>query len=142
MSLRIFIDTDVIISSIISEKGVAYLLLKLKSVCTIISNYSIKEVSLVSHRLGLDSKKVKSMLSKCEEISLGSNVKSLEEKYTEYVNDLNDTHVVAGAVRAKARFLITYNIRDYNVEKIKRKLSVITLTPGEFIQYLRSQDLA
>ena len=62
----------------------------------------------------------------------------IKERYKDYVEDLNDAHIVAGAAESKAHFLITYNIRDFKIEKIKKDFDIIVLTPGMFLQYLRS----
>lgn len=36
------------------------------------------------------------------------------------------------------RFLITYNLSDYKIERIKDELGIIIITPGQLLQYLRS----
>lgn len=50
---------------------------------------------------------------------------------------LDDAHIIAGT--KKAKFLITYNLRHFKIDKIKADLGIIILTPADFLQYLRSQ---
>ncbi len=140
MNLRVFIDTDVIISSTISQKGAAYYLLNTERVEKSVTNYTILEALNVANRIGLNLKTVKIMLSLCSKTSLKLPIDSLEDKYRAYVSDLNDTHVVAGAVNSKSRYLVTYNIRDFNIEFIKKDYGIIVLNPGTLLQYLRSRE--
>ncbi len=52
--LTIFLDSDVIISSLISKKGAAFLLVNNKKTEKYISNVSFKEIKVVMKRLKLD----------------------------------------------------------------------------------------
>lgn len=71
-------------------------------------------------------------------IPLNRKTEDLKLEYQTYVTDINDAHIVAGAHAADVRYLITYNLRHFQIEKIKNKLNILTLTPSQFIQYLRS----
>lgn len=66
------------------------------------------------------------------------NLKAVKEKFAKYVVDKNDTHIVAGVVRARAKFLISYNLRHYRADVIKGDFGIIIMSPGKFLQYLRS----
>ncbi len=50
----------------------------------------------------------------------------------------NDAHIVLGAKQAKGKFLVTYNIKHFLVEKIREDVGIIVLTPAFLLQYLRS----
>jgi len=71
-------------------------------------------------------------------IKLKQKAVEFRKTYGNYVTDVNDAHIVAGAVIAKAKFLITYNVRHYKTEKIRSKLEIVILTPAKYLQYLRS----
>ena len=52
--------------------------------------------------------------------------------------DENDAHIVAGAKEAKAKFLVSYNKKDFKVEKSKQDFAVLLITPAHLLQYLKS----
>lgn len=66
------------------------------------------------------------------------SLSEIKESFKQYVLDENDAHILAGAKTAKADFLISYNVKDFKIDKIKKDLGILTLTPGNFLQYLRS----
>lgn len=137
---KVFVDSDVVISSLISRKGAAYLLLNTKHLECFVSNFSIKELEIVVDRLNLDRLQLKSLIStKFKQIKLQETTEKIKERFKDYVLDINDAHIIAGAQKSGARFLISYNIKDFKTEKIKRDLNIIVTTPANFIQYLRSQ---
>lgn len=137
---RVYIDSDVIISSLISQSGVASFIFNLKSINLFASNYSEKETKAASGRLGLKEVKGNDLFEKkLEIISLGGSLEKVKEEFTNCVIDENDAHIVAGAVKAKAQFLISYNLRHYKASKIKTDFNVLLMTPAMFLQYLRSR---
>lgn len=138
--MRIFVDSDVIISSLLSQSGAAYLLLSLTSFEFFISSLSKKETEKVVRRLRIESKMLKILIGKnFEVIKLSESVREIKKSFNQYVLDEDDAHILAGAVSAKADFLISYNIKDFKIEKVKQDLNIIILTPGNFLQYLRSR---
>ena len=134
----IFLDSDVIISSLISEKGAAFSLVHNQQVAKYISNYSFKEISIVIKRLKLNLKNFKSILTNLKIVTVNDKLKDIKESYNKFVIDKNDSHIICGAKEAKVNFLITYNIKNYRKDIIKQNLKIITLTPALFLQYLRS----
>ena len=54
--MKIFVDSDVIISSLLSDKGASHLLLHHKDIIPAISNYSNEEIEVVIERLDIQSK--------------------------------------------------------------------------------------
>lgn len=138
--LRIFVDSDVIITSILSNKGAAYRLINTSSVRKIVSNYSFDEIEKVCKRLNLSPTKIKNIIKKCEIIKINLDFKSIKKNYELFVADKNDAHIVKGAIESKSRFLVTYNLKHYKIELIKRKFNIIVLSPGTLLQYLRSRN--
>lgn len=126
--MKIFVDSDVVISSLLSNTGAAYQLLNTDNdVMKIISNLSQKELKIVMTRLNIDKPLPILEIVNIEDF----------RKYAVYSNDPFDTHIVAAADQAKAKFLITYNLKHYKIDKIKQDLDIIVMTPGTFLQYLR-----
>ena len=62
--LEVFFDSDVIISSLISNKGAAYLLLNTTAIKPIISDLQMKELTIVAKRLKLDLNSLNSLIKK------------------------------------------------------------------------------
>jgi len=134
----IFVDSDIVVSSLISKTGATYLLINKTSVERWISNLSQKEIKIVAERLNLDKKKSKNIFTRFKTIKLKEVTKKLKEKYISYVVDLNDAHILAGAIEAKTGFLVSYNLKHFKIDKIKADFKIIVLTPAKFLQYLRS----
>jgi len=138
--LRLYTDSDVIISSLISQSGAASFIFSLKNINLFASNYSKKETKIVAERLGLKEGKVNELFGKkLEVVLLEDDLEKIKEKFTDCVTDKNDAHIVAGAVKTKAQFLISYNLRHYKADKIKTDFGMLLMTPAMFLQYLRSK---
>jgi predicted nucleic acid-binding protein len=141
-SIRLFIDSDVVISSLISISGAAYALLHDKSdkLTAYVSNYSTAELEKVVIRphLNLNEEGLMQLIRGLDVVDIKMSDQVVQQEFVEYVKDINDAHIVAGAKLAKASFLITYNIRHFKAEKLSQDFGIILLTPGLFLQYLRS----
>ncbi|MDO8498052.1 MAG: PIN domain-containing protein [bacterium] len=136
--IKVFFDTDVVISSTISSKGAAHILLSEKKVEKYISTISIKEIHIVAKRLSIGKNNIDSVTKNCKTIKLSDSVPTIKRDFKTYVFDEDDSHIVAGAVSSKSHFLITYNLKDYNRNKIKEDFKIVILTPALFLQYVRS----
>lgn len=137
--LKIFLDSDVVISSLLSKTGAAYLLINHQDLKLFISNFSVRELNLVIKRLAIPSADFDKLIkNKLKIINLKDNADRLKEKYSRYVADPHDTHIVAGVAKTKAEFLISYNLKHYYEEKIKTDFGFIILTPAKLMQYLRN----
>lgn len=138
-SIKIFIDSDVIISSLISKKGAAYFLLDQQKSNFVISDISKLELEEVVDRLQLDQAKLKSLIErKLIVVKLTKDIPNIKRGLKDYTSDPDDTHIVAGAIKAKAKFLLTYNLRHFDRQRISKDLNITVLTPAQFLQYLRS----
>lgn len=130
---KVFIDSDVIISSLISQKGAAHLLINEVDIQKSISNTSQKELEIVVDRLNLDKNRLDNLLDEKFKV-----VAIKPKKTNKYVFDINDSHIVEGAMASKSRYLLTYNTKHYKADKIKKDLEIIIMRPAEFLQFLRS----
>lgn len=134
MKHKVFVDSDVIISSLISIKGAAHLLLSEPNKYFFYSNIQTKELKIVCDRLKLSPINLISILKNISQIGIKSKV----DKYQKFVNDKNDAHIVAGADTSKSKFIVSYNIKDFKTNELKDKLNIIVLTPALYLQYTRS----
>jgi len=138
--LKIFVDSDVIISSLISSTGAASLLINsTKNLELWVSNISIKELETVTERLKLRKSRLKTLIkNQFNTIELKASSDLLKEEFSGFVSDENDAHIVAGAKKSRVQFLITYNTRHFKSEKLKKDLNILLATPANLLQYLRS----
>ena len=138
--IRVFVDSDVIISSLISYSGAAYALLHAaKQTELYVSNFSIKELEKVVSRLKLEQSMLDEVVSSLlVTIRVNQTYQKVGLEYADYVRDPDDAHIVAGAKEAKASFLVSYNVRHFNAEKLREDFQIVLLTPGLYLQYLRS----
>jgi len=70
---------------------------------------------------------------------LSETLEQIKLKYKLYVKDINDAHIVAGAAKSQVNYLITYNLKDFKINGIKEKCNIKIMTPGMFLQFLRSK---
>lgn len=133
--LSVFLDSDVLVSSCLSDTGAASLLLNQDTLIKFYTNIQEKELQIVFKRLSISPTKLSETLQKCALIDLKSPNLNL---YSTHTTDLNDRHIVAGAVASNTRCLISYNIKHFQIETIKRDFGINTLTPAQFLQFLRS----
>ncbi|MEK7497696.1 MAG: PIN domain-containing protein [Patescibacteria group bacterium] len=139
-SSKLFLDSDIIISSFISKTGAASFIVNQKDLILSISNLSEKEIRIVMARLKIERKALDKVSDNFIKIGLKENTTTIKEKYSKYTSDPNDAHIVAGAVKSKSKFLISYNLKHYKSEAIKRDFDIILTTPAKFLQYLRSRN--
>jgi len=136
---RVFFDSDVVISSIISNRGAAYVLIKDEGINRFISNISKKELNKTSRKLNISQTKLDAHTKNhFKQTELKESIKDIKKKYQIYTTDLNDAHIVKGVIESKVEFILTYNIRHFKENKIQEKLKIKTMTQGEFLQFLRS----
>ena len=139
--LRVFVDSDVVISSLISSSGAAYLLLnEIDDLNLSVYTVSNQELQEVVTRLHLSHEKLKSLIdTRFITAQLKKSIEEIKEEFSKYVLDIDDAHIVAGAKETKAQFLISYNTKHFKADKLKEDFNIILVTPANFIQYLRSQ---
>lgn len=138
--MRVFIDTDVVISSLLSSSGASYFLLNQSQIKPVISSISKKELRIVVKRMDIEEEQLKMLIkNRIEVCKVTKELKEVKQEYKKYVTDINDAHIVAGAHIAKAKYLISYNLKHFKTDTIKDELHILLLTPALFLQYLRSQ---
>ena len=138
---KVFVDSDVVLSSLISSKGAAHFLLNEVNLDLVISDISVVEITRGVAKLALSAADLKLLKTKLRMVNLKSNKlnqQKIKGDFGKYTLDENDAHIVAGAKKAKAKVILSYNIRDFNRQKINEELGVVVLTPAQYLQYLRS----
>lgn len=139
--VKVFVDSDVIISSLISKSGASSIVINQAPVDSYISNLSWEELKRTVKKLGISKDKLEKVLKeKFKKVKIKINAEEVIKKFGEYAYDFEDAHIVAGAKQSKAKFLVTFNIKDYKLVKIADELGIRILTPGELLEYLRNLD--
>lgn len=137
--LKIFVDSDVVISSLLSNTGAAYFLLNEFSLNLFISNISVIELDRGVKKLNLNRDRLTGLIkNRLRVVKLRRTITNIKKDEEEYVFDENDAHIVAGAKKAKAKLILSYNIKDFNLSKLKQNFNLIVITPAKLLQYLRS----
>lgn len=136
--LEVFFDSDVIISSIISNKGAAHLLLNSSAISPNASDIQQQELFIVANRLDLNLGRLNNLIKdRFRIIKIKIFNPEIKERFLKYVLDPNDAHIVAGIATAKPSFFVSYNLRHFKIDKIKTDFKAISLTPAQLLQYLR-----
>jgi len=139
--MRVFVDSDVVVSSLISSTGAANFLINHIEIEPVISIHSITELQIVVQRIHVETGKIKLLIkNRFEVIEITKDVKVLKQSYEKFVTDKNDALIVTGAHSANVSYLISYNLKHFKIEAIKNKLDILVLTPALFLQFLRSQQ--
>lgn len=139
--IKVFIDSDVVISSLLSSSGASNIIIRndSKRLSSFISNFSYEELTKTVDKLGINKDKLQKIIKKKLKISkLMQKREEILDRFGNHVYDIEDAHIVAGAVEAKSKFLVTFNIKDYKIEKIYLDFGIRAILPGELLQYLRS----
>lgn len=135
--IQVFLDTDVVISALLSRKGASFEIVTDTKIKKVVSKAVKEELDKVTKRKAIIKRK--SVEQKLKVISLGLTKEKTREDFSPYVFDEKDSHVVAGAQKSKSKFLLTHNTKHYKSEKIKKDLDILVMKPGGFLQYLRSK---
>jgi len=139
--VKIFIDSDVVISSLLSQSGASNAVIQdhHNRLSAFVSNFSREELNKTADKLRIDKNKLERILKdKLKLIKLKQDKEDILNKYGSHTYDIEDAHIVAGAVEAKSKFLVTFNIKDYKIDKIYQDFGIRVIVPGELLQYLRS----
>jgi len=138
--IKVFLDSDVVISSLISSIGASHQLINNDKIICMISNISYRELLLVVKKLKIEVSELNILVKKQLKVEdLSETLEQIKLKYKLYVKDINDAHIVAGAAKSQVNYLITYNLKDFKINGIKEKCNIKIMTPGMFLQFLRSK---
>jgi len=137
--IKIFPDTDVLIPSLISKSGAAHFIVNELKVSKLTTQYSVDEMKAVVKRLKLSKKNTENIFAKgFETTKLSDSLSALAKSYEGYLLDKYDSHILAGAVVGKADFLLTYNLKHFKSDVIRKDFKLIVMCPGDFMQFIRS----
>ena len=119
--IKVFVDSDVIISSLISNRGAAFILLHDQPQLSLIfSATQPEELNRVAKRLKLNLNKLNQLINL--KLKMAKSKKLHFTGAEKLVIDPDDRHIAAGLIASKPRFFISYNLKHFRTEKIKTEL--------------------
>lgn len=140
MLLKVFVDSDVVVSSLLSSSGAAAALFGQTECLFYVSTFSLKELAIVCSELGITRERLDRRVKKqCVVVSL-ADMPKIQTTFGAFVADIHDSHIVAGAKAASVQFLATYNLKHFRIDQIRERFGIITFPPGNFLQYLRGRN--
>jgi len=136
--LRIFIDTNIILSAALFPEGkvsrVLFYILETHTV--IIASYSIKECTTVFKKKFPDkSKCLKEFLGKIE-YERFETPSSVDANDYPSIRDMSDLPILASAILSDADILLTGD-KDFSAIKIKKPL---IFTPSQYFELMNKKD--
>ena len=136
--MRVFLDSNVILSGLISDKGAPRIILdllslKLSSIIGLTGEYNLIEIE---RNL---KKKLPSAIPAYEKYLPRINLEIIKlpskteiERYSGHIAD-KDVPVLASAIKGKSDYLITGDIKDFKKLKTSPEYSFKIVNPAEFI---------
>ncbi|MEK9171518.1 MAG: hypothetical protein AAB823_02275, partial [Patescibacteria group bacterium] len=121
-----------------------HLLLNSSAISPNASDVQQQELFIVANRLDLNLGRLNNLIKdRFRIIKIKVFSPEIKERFLKYVLDPNDAHIVAGIATAKPSFFVSYNLRHFEIDKIKTDFKAISLTPAQLLQYLRlRRDIA
>lgn len=136
--MRIFLDSDVVISSLISKTGAASHIVNNTDITSIVSDVSLREINDVLKRLQIPKDKLNKAIERLTVSKAKTAEKEMEKSYAKFTTDVGDAKIIGSAHDAEAKYLITYNLRHYKADRIREELGIEVLTPALFLHHTRN----
>lgn len=135
---KVFLDSSVVISAVLSDKGGSFRLFneaQNRNLILYISDFVLVEVFSVL-KLKYPSKLFifENLISNTHFILAKEPSQDLIEKMAESIADFSDAPILAAAKKAKVDFLITLDKKHFLTKKVKDNLKFKVLAPKEFLQ--------
>jgi putative PIN family toxin of toxin-antitoxin system len=137
-NIKIVIDTNVILSGLLSQKGTSYKLLRLipKKLFTVVMSVPlILEYEAILHKsirkLNLSRTDIEDFLDYICSISEHTKIYYL---WRPILKDPYDDHILELAVSSNAKYIVTFNISDFNEAKT---FGIHAIEPEEFLEKIR-----
>lgn len=140
--MKVFIDSSVIIASLLSATGgstLAILFCETKMIDGFISPEVVKEIKLVIERKFPEKKKqFEKILTETNLRSIKLKDKKLITRAKKWIKDPNDAPILAAAKQANVDYLITLDIRHFIKDpNVTKKSGMRILTPGDFLEVVK-----
>ena len=140
MTMKIVIDTNVLLSALLSKHGASNKLLiwlfEQKEKYNVVSNTLVVEYSDVltreKHMKQYNNLRKEEIEKFIDDICLISHKQKIYFLWRPFLRDQNDDMVLEVAANSKAKAIITFNPKDF--KGVKEKFNIDILTPKQFLQ--------
>lgn len=134
--IRVFFDSDVVIAGSASSSGASYLLLQLSELGLIRGIVSGQVLDECRRNIKAKLPAALPIFNKVIERALQIQPNPSQRWLSKVANQAHpkDIPILAAALRAKALFLVTFNVKDY---KPLASLGIGIVQPGEMLQNIR-----
>lgn len=137
----IVIDTNVLVAGLRSRRGASFQLLSQLTqrrfdVCITVP--LVMEYEDVLHRPGLLALPAHAIESVLDMICAVAHKQDVHFLWRPQLRDPKDELVLEAAVNAKADYLVTHNLRDF--EPGRRRFALQLVTPGQFLNILDGEN--
>ncbi len=145
--MRVFFDSSVIISAIISATGGSRKLIELTKegkLTGIISQGILEEVLSKKNKINSTEKEIINFVKNNDLLVREKITESEAIKYEDFLTDPKDTHVIAGAKLTKCKYLVTLDKKHLLQPNVRKKFKPLQIvSPKEFLEKknLPSRDL-
>ena len=132
---KAFLDANVLVSASLSRTGSAYQLLHFVQLGMLVGHTSTTVVEEAERATGRFVPPALSELRRLlgrMRVHVHPGVKSTAS--VTGLADAKDLHVVAAAVRAKAMFLVTFNLRDFRGREIRERFGITVVRPDTMLR--------
>jgi len=141
---KVVIDTNVIISSLLKKEGITRLALSLikqkKGLEILIPKELYEEIE--KHRFEIARRaKISTKILSFFIATILKDIKKIDvknsyiKKALKYVKDEKDAPFVAACLKTGANFILTFNRKDFEVNKLE-KIGIKVMLPVEFLEYM------
>ena len=141
---KVFLDTSVLIAAILNKQGASHFILELAKKDLIDIVFTTKVIQEARHNLlkKYGNHKVLDLYNTISDlkrnIQPAPEIKS-ENKYIEIISDPKDCHILAGADKYSADYLLTFDRGHFFTTKIKNaQLPFEIMLPGDFLKIFRN----
>ena len=125
------LDTDVLVGG---KRDVLIQLADDGDYVLYLSRFAAWEIGRVAQRMGFGEEKHKAFFRRLDAVAELVDHREYEGEYPDWLNDVEDYHLIAAAIVAKADYLVTANTRNFPPGETFAGTTVIT--PRDFIDLL------
>ncbi len=141
ITMKIVLDTNVIVSALLSRKGssnkVLVWLFENSEKINVVSNTLISEYSDVLLREKNIRQSKKDIESFLDDICLISHHQNINFLWRPFLKDIKDDMVLEVAFNSNADFIVTNDIKDF--KNIEKSFDIKVVTSKEFLDILRKE---
>lgn len=140
---RVFVDASVLIAAVLGKTGASQVLFKLAKnhfLEIILTDEIIREgMQSLARKYGQEKALVlHQMLNDHKQVILATPSKIDLDKFDSLITDHCDRHVLAGAQKYKAEYLVTLDRKHFFTEKmLNTRLDFRIMLPGDFLKEFR-----